>query len=234
MTDKIVVIDFSGTLIKPFVAEEANLKRYKILGIKAPSEKEHKKMHATKSHYEIVKQYIAEDYGLTDEMQIDYVQNYGNEINLSGKDVKTIIMTDLFRNAMYQVAKEHGMNIFPEKIAEVLQKMKERGYKLAIVSGIRKDIITGIFTITKFPVSFDYIYAQDPVLSKDDNKLLDEELAKKGKIEFIIGDKTDDLCPAKNLSAKSIFVKWGHPIGGEEKMADFTIEKPEELLGIIK
>ena len=234
MADNIVVIDFSGTLIMPFVAEEANIKRYKNLGMNLPSEKEHKEMHATKAHYEIVKQHIAQDYGITDDMKIYYVQNYGSEIKLSGKDVKTIIMTDLFRNAMYQVAKEHGNNIFAEGIANVLQKIKSRGYKLAIISGIRKDIITGMLAITKFPVSFDFIYAQDPVLSRDDNKFLNQELAKQGKIAFIIGDKADDLIPAKNLGAKSIFVKWGHPTGGEETMADFTVEKPEEILEIIK
>lgn len=234
MADKIVVIDFSGTLIKPFVAEEANLKRYSILGIPKPSEEEHKKLHGTKEHYNILKEHIARNYGLEDDTKISYIQNYGKEIELSGSDVKTIIMTDLFRIAMYEVAKQNGLNIFVDGIADALKSIKNKGYKLAIVSGIRKDIITGMLAITKFPVSFDYIYGQDPVLSRDDNQMLNEELAKQGTIEYVIGDKLSDLEPAKKLGAKSIFVKWGHPTGGEEDFADYTIENAKQLEEIIK
>lgn len=234
MKNKIVVVDFSGTLIKPFVAEEANLKRYKILGIPKPSETEHKKLHGTKKHYNLIKEYIAEEYGLSDDMKIDFVHNYGGEIKLSGKEVKTIIMTDLFRDCMYLVAAENKQKIYSDGIIDSLKIIQKRGYKLAIVSGIRKDIITGLLAITKCPLKFDYVYGQDPVLSRDDNRMLNSELAKEGKIEFIIGDKMSDLEPAKKLKAKSIFFMGGHPTGGEESFADYTISKSKELEDIIK
>ena len=114
MADNIVVVDFSGTLINSFVAEKANLKRYVMLGIPAPSESEHKKLHGTKKHYDIIKKHIAETYGISDAMRIGFIQNYGGELELSGKDVKTIIMTDLFRDCMYLVASEHGQKIYAE------------------------------------------------------------------------------------------------------------------------
>lgn len=234
MSDKIVVIDFSGTLIKPFVAEQANWRRYEILKIPKPSESEHKKLHGTKQHHDIIKQHIAEKFGITDEMKISFVQNYGKDIQLSGKDVKTMIMTDLFRNSMYLVATENGSKIYVEGILNSLKIIQQRGYKLAIVSGIRKDIITGLFAITKCSVAFDYIYGQDPILSKDDNQQLNNELAKNGTIKYIIGDKLDDLTPAKKLNATAIFVKWGHPTGGEENFADHSIDRAEELERIIK
>lgn len=232
--EKIVVIDFSGTLIKPFVVEEANLKRYKILGIPKPSVEEHRRLHSTKEHYNIIRKYIAEAYGISDDMKISFVQNYGGEIELSGRDVKTMIMTDLFRNAMYLVAKEYGKRIYADGILETLKLIQKRGFKLAIVSGIRKDIITGMLAITNCPVKFDYIYGQDPVLSRDDNLQLNDELAKHGKISYIIGDKLDDLKPAKKLGAKTIFVSWGHASGGEKEFADYTVDKPSELDRIIK
>jgi phosphoglycolate phosphatase-like HAD superfamily hydrolase len=232
--EKIIVIDFSGTLIKSFVVEEANLKRYEILGIPKPSKEEHRKLHSTKEHYNIIRKYIAEAYGINDEMKIVFVQNHGGEIELSGRDVKTMIMTDLFRNAMYLVAKEHGKKIYADGILETLKLIQKRGFKLAIVSGIRKDIITGMLAITNCPVKFDYIYGQDPVLSRDDNLQLNNELAKHGKINYIIGDKLDDLKPAKKLGAKTIFVSWGHASGGEKEFADYTVDKPSELEKIIK
>ena len=234
MANKIIVVDFSGTLIKPFVAEKANLKRYSILGIPKPSKSAHKRMHGSKKHYDVIKERISKDYGITDGMKISYIQNFGKEIMLSGKDVKTIIMTDLFRDAMYSVAKKYSGKIYAEGMLDALKAIRSRGYRLAIVSGIRKDIITGMLAITRCPVKFDYIYAQDPVLSMDDNKMLDNELARIGKITYIIGDKLDDLLPAKKLKAKSIFVRWGHPRGGEEAFADFSISKASELGKIIK
>lgn len=234
MKNRIVVVDFSGTLIKPFVAEEANLKRYDLLGIEKPSDEEHKKMHGTKEHYDIIKQYIETEFGITNEMKIKFMQNYGKETELNGKDVKTMIMTDLFRNSMYLVAKENGLKIFADGFLDTLKEIQKRGYKLAIVSGIREDIITGMFEIVKCPVKFDYIYGQDPVLSRDSNELLDKKLSKEGEIKYIIGDKLSDLEPAKKLKAKSIFVKWGHKTGGEEDFADYSINKAEELLKIIE
>ena len=191
-------------------------------------------MHSTKEHYDIIRKHIAEAYGIGDDMKISFMQNRGGEVELSGRDVKTMIMTDLFRNAMYLVAKEHGKRIYADGVLETLKLIQKRGFKLAIVSGIRKDIITGMLAITNCPVKFDYIYGQDPVLSRDDNELLDKELAKHGKISYIVGDKLDDLKPAKKLGAKSIFVTWGHASGGEKEFADYTISKPKELEKIIK
>jgi len=234
MKDKIVIVDFSGTLVKSFVAEEANLKRYDILGILRPSENDLKRLHGSKEHYNIIKQHISETYGIKDNMKIDFIQNYGNEIQLSGKDAKTMIMTDLFRDCMYLIAAEKGQKIYTDGILYSLKKIQERGYKLAIVSGIRKDIITGILSITKCPLKFDYIYGQDPVLSRDNNEQLNKELSKHGTIKYIIGDKLSDLKPAKKLNAKSIFVRWGHSTGGEEEFADYSIDNAEELKKIIQ
>ncbi|MFO7710651.1 MAG: HAD hydrolase-like protein [Candidatus Woesearchaeota archaeon] len=223
-----IVVDFSGTLIDASVVEEANLMRYSLLGLPEPTEDEHKRLHATKGHYDVIKERIAKDYGITDDMGIDYVQNYGDEITLSGKDVKTIMMTDLFRNAMYLVAKKHGISIFREGMLAALQELVNRGYKLAIVSGIRTDIITGMLSITKCPIKFDQILGQDPVLSRDNSGLLGmlEE-----PVSHIIGDKQSDLEPAGELGAKTIFLKGGHPTGDEK--ADHVIEKPTELLDIL-
>lgn len=231
---KIVVVDFSGTITQPWLSEEANFKRYDVLELEKPGEEEHKQMHGTKSHYEIVKERITEKYGVHDGIKINYVQNYGENIALSGKDVQTIIMTDLFRDAMYEIAKEKGKGIFAEGLFDVLKEIQDKGYELAIVSGTRVDIITGLFAIAGVSLKFNYIYGQDPALTRDDSKILLEKLSQHGEIAFIIGDKMSDFEEAKKYDAKSIFVTWGHPTGGEKEFADHSISKPEELLGIIK
>ncbi len=233
MADKIVVVDFSGTLTLPFVAEEAHLIRCDMIGLKRPAPEEHKRQHGTKAHYDIIKEHLAKKMGVSDGMKFKYVQNYGKEIELSGRDVKTIIMTDLFRDANYLIAAEKGLKMFPDGMLDALKAVQKKGFKLAIVSGTRTDIITGIFAITKFPVKFDYILGQDPALTRDDTAKLLEELSKKGQIMWIIGDKLSDLEPAKKYNAKTIFVKWGHPTGGEEKFADFSISDAREIEKLI-
>ncbi len=228
---KIVAIDFSGTLILPFVAEKANLKRYDILGIAKPSEAEHKVLHGTKDHYRIIKDHIAKKLGVTENMRIQYAQKDGTVLNLKGKEVQTLIMTDLFRDGMYAIAREKGLNIFAPGILEALAKICKK-HKLAIVSGIRTDIISGMLAITNCRVKFDYILGEDPFLGGNNDKML-QELLLKGKIEFIIGDKFDDLRPARKLGAKAIFVTWGHPTGGEEKIANFVVKDAREIEKII-
>ena len=228
--DKIIVINYSGTLVKASLAEQANMKRYEILGLEKPSEEEHKEHHATKAHYDIIKEELNK-LKIPEDAKITYAQNHGEDITLTGKEIKTSIMTDLFRLCTFQIAAEN--DVYPEGMIDTLKDVQEKGYKLAIVSGIRSDIITGILAITNFPIKFDYIYGQDPILSRDDKVELYNKLKQQGEIAYIIGDKLDDLKPAKELGAKAIFVKWGHPTGGEEDLADFSIEKPEELKNII-
>ncbi|MFW5746366.1 MAG: HAD family hydrolase [Nanoarchaeota archaeon] len=234
MSKGIIVVDFSGTLIKPEVAEQANLKRYARLGIPPPSAQEHKQQHGNKSHYDVIRDHIEDSYGLTDEMQLSYVQNRGDEISISGKDAKTMIMTDLFRDCMFLVAREQGRQIFTDGMLDTLAALREKGFQLAIASGIRTDIITGMLAIAGCTVRFDHVVGQDPVLSRDDNELLMKEIAKLEQISYVIGDKLSDLEPARALGATSIFLKGGHPTGGEEEFADHVVDEAREILELVR
>lgn len=109
--NNIIAVDFSGTLIKSFVAEEANILRYKILGIPLPSKSKHKKMHATKSHYEVIRKKLEEMSGIKDNMKFKYTENKGEQIEINGKENKTMILTDLFKYTIYLIA-----NKYKEKI----------------------------------------------------------------------------------------------------------------------
>ncbi|MFT4311096.1 MAG: HAD hydrolase-like protein [Candidatus Woesearchaeota archaeon] len=232
MKNKIIAIDFSGTLIKPDIAKKANITRFKQLGIPFPNESEHNKMHQTKSHYEIIKEYVEKSFGVGDNMVISYKKPKDKTINLSGKEIKTMIMTDIFRNAMFEVALKQKQNIYSKNAIESIKKLKKKGYKIAIYTGIREDIISGIFNITKTNHLFDFIMAQDPILSQDDNNLLINELSKKGQIKYLIGDKESDISPAKSVGAKAILLK-NKDFKENDDFADFTVENFNEIEKII-
>ncbi|MBI2661896.1 HAD family hydrolase [Candidatus Woesearchaeota archaeon] len=132
------------------------------------------------------------------------------------------------------VAKKYGKDIVPEGLIEQLQRVKDSGYKLAIVSGVRTDIISGMLQIAGIPFEFDYIYGQPPKLGVENQESDVDELKSKGSIEYSLGDKLSDLERGKIDGCKFIFVKWGHPSGGEEEIADYIINHPKELADIIK
>lgn len=227
--NKIVVVDFSGTLVKASVIEEANEFRSKVLQRSLPSKKEHAK---PEELYKVNREFVEKLTGLKKKMNIFYRENDDDFITLKGENYQNQISTDLFRIGMYGVAKKYRMKIFNNGFVDALNKIKKK-YKLAIVSGVRTDIISGMLEISglgwKF---FDYIFAQPPILGVSNEKNL-SALQEKGEIKFLIGDKLSDLEPAKKIGCKSVFVKWGHATGGEEKFADFSISSAGELVKII-
>jgi len=231
MADRIVLVDFAGTLVKAEMIEEANVFRANVLQKSLPTKEQHA---YPESFYKVNREFVEKLIGLKSDASVKYRENDLDFMDLSGVDVQNQISTNLFQIGMYMVAKKYGKDIVPEGLIEQLQRVKDLGYKLAIVSGVRTDIISGMLQIAGFPFEFDYIYGQPPKLGVENQEADVEELKSKGTIEYSLGDKLSDLERGKIDGCKSIFVKWGHPSGGEEEFADYTINNPKELEDIIK
>ena len=230
MKQKIVLVDFAGTLVKGGIIEEANVFRAKVLQKSLPTKRQHSMPEA---FYKVNREFVEKLTGLKADAKVKYRENDLDFLELTGEQVQNQISTNLFQIGMFMAAKKYGKKIVPDGLIEQLQRIKKIGYKLAIVSGVRTDIISGMLEIAGIPVKFDYIYGQPPVLGFENQEIDVRELQKKGKIEYLLGDKLSDLERAPE-GAKLIFVKWGHPSGGEEKIADYIISKPRELENIVK
>lgn len=230
MDNKIVLVDFAGTLVKAEVIEEANEFRAGVLQKSLPAKEEHAD---PESFYKINRKFVEKLTGLKSGFSIKYRKNDLGFMELSGEQVQNQVSTNLFQVGMYMAAKKYKWKIFPEGFIEELVRIKGLGYKLAIVSGVRTDIIFGMLEIAGIPVDFDYIYGQPPVLGIENQEQDVRELQSFGSIAYCLGDKMSDLEREKLESTKVIFVKWGHPSGGEEEFADYSIEAPEELKNII-
>jgi len=228
MKNKIVSIDFAGTLVKAEIIEEANKLRSEILRKSLPTKEQHSN---PEEFYKINRAFVKKLTGIEDEMKIKYRENDLEFMILNGVDIQNQISTNLFQLGMYITAKKYGNKIFPTGLIEQLKRIKSLGYKLAIISGVRTDIISGMLSIVKLPFEFDYIYGQPPKLGLENQECDVKELEKIGVIEYNLGDKLDDLKRISN--SKKIFVKWGHSAGGEEEYADYSISKPKELEKII-
>ena len=231
MKAKIVLVDFAGTLVKAEMIEEANVFRANVLQKSLPTKEQHAD---PESFYRVNRDFVEKLTGLKSNAKIKYRENDLDFMELSGEDVQNQISTNLFQLGMYMVAKKYGKDIFPDGLIKQLQRIKRLDYKLAIVSGVRTDIISGMLHIAGIPFEFDYIYGQPPKLGAENQDSDVKELQSRGRIEYCLGDKLSDLERGKISGCKSIFVKWGHPSGGEGEIADYIINHPKELEEIIK
>jgi phosphoglycolate phosphatase-like HAD superfamily hydrolase len=230
MKENIILIDFAGTLIKAEMIEEANVFRANVLQRSLPTKDEHAN---SEKLYEVNREFVEKLTGLKSDTKIKYRKNDLDFMELTGKEVQNQISTNLFQIGMYMVAKKYGKSIFPEGLIEELQRIKRLGYKLAIISGVRTDIISGMLQIAETNVEFDYIYGQPPKLGVKNQEADIEELKMKGLIKYSLIDNLSDLERIKTDGCKSIFVKWGHPSGKEENNADYSISNSKELNKII-
>lgn len=230
MGEQIVLVDFAGTLIKSEIIEEANEFRSNVLERSLPKLEEHSN---PKKLYENNREFVEKLTGITSDMKILYLDNGLDLVKIKGESYQNQISTNLFQIGMFMVAKKYGLSIFPDGFIDELLRIKKLGYKLAIVSGVRTDIISGMMQISDCPVKFDYIYAQPPILGVTNQKNM-ETLSSHGSIDFVIGDKYDDLDSASDTGAKLIFANWGHASGNEESICDYKINNASELKEIIK
>src|SRR3989338_634870 len=228
MTEKIILVDFAGTLVKAEIIEEANEIRSKILQKALPVKEQHADPEAL---YKVNREFVEKLTGLKGKVKVRYRKNDLAFMNLTGEQVQNQISTNLFQIGMYMAAKKHGKKIIPQGLVEQLQRIQKLGYKLAIVSGVRTDIISGMLQIAGISLKFDYIYGQPPILGMENQEQDIKELQTKGILEYVLGDKLSDL---QRGAKKSIFVTWGHHAGGEKEYTDYTISKPKELEKIIK
>ncbi|MBN1923144.1 MAG: HAD family hydrolase [Nanoarchaeota archaeon] len=230
MKEKIILVDFAGTLIKTRILDEANKLRSSILKRNLPSSKEH--AHPDKL-YEVNRGFVEKLTGIKSNHEVQYRMNNLDSIVLKGDALQNQIATNLFQIGMYMAAKKYKSKIFQEGLITELKLLKKKGYKLAIVSGVREDIISGMLVISNSGLKFDYVLGQPPVLGVS-NEANGKKLKSKGVTVYAIGDKMSDLKAGKQLGAKTIFVRWGHPSGGETEFADYSIKKPADLRKIIR
>jgi phosphoglycolate phosphatase-like HAD superfamily hydrolase len=209
-----ILFDWDGTIAKPDVAREASIRRFKTLG-KAIDLSWLKEAQKHDDHYKLNKQLISQYTGLTDDKEI------------------TTIMTDIFKLHYLGVMHEMENKALYDGMLDVVKKLHSKGHKLAIASTLRSDLIKHSIKILNMDMYFEKVYGNTPDLKYSKKDIV--EMAKKNLdgADYMIGDKEEDILAGKSVKAKAIYVTWG--VGGTElkNIANFTVEKPEEILKII-
>ena len=128
---------------------------------------------------------------------------------------------------------------FPH-MKETLIKLKERGYRLAVVTNKVNDIANDIIT-TFYPHIFDYVLGEGPDLKKKPapdmvNFVIKKLKLKRNKIIYI-GDTEVDYQTAKNAKVKPMLVTYGYRKRDDLlKIEDIVplLDSAKDLLNILK
>ncbi|MBT4540021.1 HAD-IA family hydrolase [Candidatus Woesearchaeota archaeon] len=197
---------------------------------------------------------LIDTFPLTCEIYDQYLQEFNLDHNLSHDDYRELFESDWRQNLaklgikseediqkcvnIYQKIFSEDINkikLFPG-IKEVLLKLKQDNYKIAIVSNNLNAVMKpqlDRFGITNF---FDDIVDASHSLKPDPAgifKLLAQYNLKPGEA-VLIGDMTADIEAAKNAKLKkAIAVSWGYHHPSQLKNADIIINSPEKILEVV-
>ena len=208
-----IIFDWDGTIAKPDVAKEAAERRLKTLGHtvdKAYLDKALK----NNDHYRLNKELISRYTGITNDKQL------------------TIIMTDLFRFHYTAVVHEWGDKALYAGMREVIERLAP-GNKLVIASTLRRDILEYSLMNLGMDRYFKKVYANTPDLkySKEDLARLVKKHMK--RVDYMIGDKEEDMLAAKAIGATPIYAPWG--VMGRDLLGKYRHSPmiPSDILNII-
>ena len=210
-----IIFDWDGTIAKPDVAKEAAIRRLKTLGHTIDPEAM-KQAQKNNDHYKLNKQLISKYTGIVDDKEL------------------TIIMTDVFKLHYLGVMHEMNNKALYDGMLDVIKKLHTKGHKLAIASTLRSDLIKHSLKILNIENYFEKVYGNTPDLKYSKRDVV--EMAKKNLdgADYMIGDKEEDILSGKAVKAKTIYVTWGMTDSDFKGMAEHTVDKPEEILKIIK
>ena len=209
-----ICFDWDGTLAKKEVAEEASIRRAQTIGFDIDRDHIRDAM-KTNSHYKINKEMISKYTGVVDEREL------------------TVLMTDIFRYHYLGVVNEWREAIFLDGVMELLIALKRNGHTLSIASTLRQDILEYSLQTVGMRDVFSTIKANTPDLIYSKEDLIKQVVQELSLIDFMIGDRQDDILAGKSVNAKTIFVTYGAEDTPEDQIADYHASAPDEILDII-
>jgi phosphoglycolate phosphatase-like HAD superfamily hydrolase len=209
-----IIFDWDGTIAKPEVATIAATRRLKTLG-ESIDPTWLKDALKNNDHYKLNKQLISKYTGLVDDKEL------------------TTIMTDIFKLHYLAVIHEMGNKAVYDGMINVIKKLHENGHKLAIATTLRSDLLRHSLKVLNMDMYFEKVYGNTPDLKYSKKDVV--EMAKKNLdgADYMIGDKEEDILSGKSVKAKTIYVTWGVTGSDFKNIADYSVDKADEILKII-
>jgi len=140
----------------------------------------------------------------------------------------------------YNLANHDKIVTIFEGVYDTIKLLKERGYKIAIVTTKLSDVVDMGLRLTKLDEFFDVIVALDHVTrAKPDPEPVLMALEKLGSTPeeaIMVGDNSHDILAGKNAGTKTAGVAW--TLKGREFLAslqpDYLLDNMRDLLSILE
>jgi phosphoglycolate phosphatase len=210
---KYVIFDFDGTIADtlPFSFQKF-LEMARLLNIEDLTDKEIIKEIRSKSYQELLKD------------------------NFKRSWLKIPFIINVIKNMQVELEKEmHNIKFF-SGMKKFLFNLKKEGYKLAIISSNRVENINKFIKHNDLDI-FDFVHGKTDLFGKSGylGKFLTDFKLDKSEVVYV-GDEIRDVEACKKTGIKIIGVSWGlHTVEALNKAGvDYIVEKPSEILGIIK
>jgi phosphoglycolate phosphatase len=210
---KYVIFDFDGTIADtlPFSFQKF-LEIAKMLKIDDLSDKEMIREIRSKSYQELLKGSFKRAW-----LKLPFVVN-------------------MIKNMQIELEKEMDNIKFFSGVEKSLIKLKEEGYRLAIISSNRIENINKFINYNKFHI-FDFVHGKTDLFGKSGylKKFLIDFKLEPSEVIYV-GDEIRDVEACKKNGIKIIGVSWGlHTVETLKKAGvNYIVKKPEEMLQIIK
>ncbi len=179
---------------------------------------------------------VFDELGLMSPSDQDLVNTLGYPINEiwemllpnESEEVKSKA-SSLMEEIENQMIKDGEGNLFPEVI-ETLEKLRDRGHKLYILSNCDEpylDIVSEVFKLEEI-FTKRYCASMFPGKSKTEilKKILDGDT-----VGIMVGDRFHDITAGKDNSISTVWCNYGY--SKEELKPDFEIATFSELYGIV-
>ena len=178
------------------------------------------------------------------EMPVEHIEKtFGEPLLLSMErefpGVPAIESATIYRNRQAEMA-EKLVRLFPN-IVEMLQAVKEAGYKTCVVTSRTRE--TTLYYMNQFGITeyFDELVSCDDTTIHKPNPepaLLGlEKVDAKAEEAVMVGDSPYDMLCANNAGVKTVLVEW-RAKGNDDKLkechVDYVIENPMDLLDVLK
>jgi len=122
-------------------------------------------------------------------------------------------------------------------MSEVLFELKDRGYRLAVVSSNNKDNVEKLLAREGFSELFDFVVTGGGIWGKDKvlKKVLREHKLKHSEVVYV-GDETRDIEASRKVKIDIIAVSWGFDSSRllKKHAPSLLIDSPKEILSVLK
>jgi phosphoglycolate phosphatase len=164
-------------------------------------------------------------------LEVMSLAEYGRQLEVPEDLVDEFVSRCLTRFAN----KPHPPKIFAGMM-QVLMQLSAR-HAIGIITGNSTPTVKNFLAENNIGQCISAIFAVDQPGSKSEKiSLARSQFAKDGESVFMVGDSMSDIRAAKEVSAKSIAVSWGHQSLGRLVNAgpDYVAHSPEEIIRIFE